>query len=1129
MFNAGVVAATLSGNFSPAGFVAFDSAMHKAKSSMDDAEKKHGRLGKAMAATGKVAALGLGGGILAAGLAIGKSVSLAADFEQQLSSLKSVTGANAAQMLLLKKAAMEAGAATKYSALDAAKAQTELAKGGLSVAQIAGGGLKAALALAAAGELDLSEAAGTTVNAMKLFEIAGSDSIHVADALASAANNTTADVHDFAMALTQGGGAAKAAGLSFDDTIVVLESMAAAGVKGSDAGTSLKTTLAQLANPTAKQTEMTKKLGLAFFDSTGSLKPLPAIAEMLQNKLAGLTRQQRLQAVQTLAGTDGFRTLLSLYEQGGEGIEKLAAKTGIAGSAAKVAAEKQDNLRGKIENLKGSLETAGISLGEGLLPGLTEGAEKATKAINDMAASGDLTRLGEDLGGLISGVAENLPQIIAGFKGVAAAAAGMFAPAKAGLVAFYQMAVKVIDVVQVMAEIYNTITPGKKFDIPIEGIKRFRNELQATVDIANGTKVQVGGKLVLKADAADAKAELRKIAEGDKLRPKVIEVLAKTDSAESKIKALIALGIPRKTAEVIVRDDAAKAALNRIDNLKVRGKVVAIAGRDISASAKIRAIVALGIPPKTARILAEAAQAIAAISGVRNNLASLPTSKTVRVDVFTTNTKLNKIVNLPASGSSGVSSKPPKGSGVRAAGRGAIGAETALVGEGRGGELVGNPVDGWAWVAQPTIVDLKPQDSVIPDDPQYAGRALGFMFAALGVPGYAKGKKATTKAKAPRDMPIPAAVRYGAVPEDALNEERDTARESYQKRKDRVHSLDVDIREQRKKVSQAKKGKAKESARAKLQDLESARHHYKDGDGGLKSLADMRTRWEDLRKQATVLHTYNREIERLNTLQENDRTRMGTAAKKGDEKGYNAAKKARSGLLGRLRDIYAKAVGLAKPGSSFAAELEGKLATVESDIADAAGESYAPPDLSPAEQAAQDAAERLRDTGMTDAEASYLRDLQAQQSLASLTTGLEDDKDAAGGIEAFLTGMLSAVQNDPARGGSASVRDIADQLKQARDNVASFSTAGTATNDNADLQAQLEQQRTRADTAERSQQISDRALSVFQGAGDIGSARIVINTLHPGDSRTLAAIADASVAGMSQQGSISSPRTYLGI
>jgi hypothetical protein len=251
---------------------------------------------------------------------------------------------------------------------------------------------------------------------------------------------------------------------------------------------------------------------------------------------------------------------------------------------------------------------------------------------------------------------------------------------------------------------------------------------------------------------------------------------------------------------------------------------------------------------------------------------------------------------------------------------------------------------------------------------------------------------------------------------------------------------------------------------------------------------------------------------------------MATAAKRGDSAAYNSARTSRTGLLGKLRDIYAKAVALAKPGSNFAAELQGKLAGVEAEITDLAADE---PALTPAQQAAADARDRLADTGMTDAERETLAGLQAQQALAALTAGTDDDKAAAGGIESFFTGILAAVQGDPARGGAAAVRDIAQQLAQARDNVASFTGGGV--NANADLQAQLDQAKEQARVAIREGEINRLGLATFQGAGDIGQAQIVIQTLHPGDPRTLAAIAEASNAGNSQQAAVTSPRTFLGI
>ncbi len=322
-------------------------------------------------------------GATAAAVGLGYAVKKAADFEEQLSSLESVTEANSRQMGRLRKQAMEAGAATKFSALDAAQAQTELAKGGLEVSQIMRGGLRSSLALAAAGEMNLADAAGTTANAIKLFGLRGKDSMKVADALATAANKTTADVSDFALALKMGGSVAKLAGLSFNDTVVTLEALAEAGIKGSDAGTSMKAFFLNLTRDAPKAKKAMKELGVEIFDSQGNLKSLPAISANLRKSFGDLTKEQFLNKAGTIAGSDAIRTLYSLYDAGPIKLRKLAEATSRQGSALDVAAKKQDNFKGKLENLQGSLETIAIGFGTKLLPELTSTAEKITDILGD--------------------------------------------------------------------------------------------------------------------------------------------------------------------------------------------------------------------------------------------------------------------------------------------------------------------------------------------------------------------------------------------------------------------------------------------------------------------------------------------------------------------------------------------------------------------------------------------------------------------------------------------------------------------------------------------------------------------------------------------------------------------------
>jgi TP901 family phage tail tape measure protein len=386
--------AALGADYDARAFNAYERDLRKAERATNDNVKSSGRLksafaglagGAAMGGVG-AAATGIGVAVAGVGVAMGKTVTLAADFQQQMDRLGAVAGATGKQMEQLERQAIKAGAGTKFSALEAAAAQTELVKGGLALDDVLSGGLNAALGLAAAGEMDLAMAGETAVYAMKLFNIEGRDAGHVADALATAANSTTADVSDFALALKQGGSAAKAAGYDLDQTVVALELLAENGIKGSDAGTSLKAMFAQLAAPTEEQAGLMEKLNVNFFDARGEIKSVADISAMLRDRMKGMTKEQELNTVKTLAGTDGMRAMLAMYGAGPKKIEALSKGLREQGTAAEVAAKKQDNLRGKWENLMGSLETLGIQVGTKLLPHLEKATEWTTKFVNEMSS-----------------------------------------------------------------------------------------------------------------------------------------------------------------------------------------------------------------------------------------------------------------------------------------------------------------------------------------------------------------------------------------------------------------------------------------------------------------------------------------------------------------------------------------------------------------------------------------------------------------------------------------------------------------------------------------------------------------------------------------------------------------------
>ena len=347
----------------------------------------------AQAAAASQAFSTLGRGVKMAGLAVAGGLALsaksAADFDSQMSNVRAVTGANTKQMQAFRKAALDTSRTTQgfgYTARDVASAQVELGKAGLSVAQITGGAMQASLTLAKAGHLQLGDAAGYTANAMKQFGMGGQQASQVADALATAANATTADVGDFGMALVQGGSAAKAAGISFNQTMTALTALASIGVKSSDAGTSLKTALIQLVKPTKQQAQAARDAGMAFIDQSGKMKDMVSISAMLRERTAGMTQTQRTALFATLAGTDGVRTLLSLYDAGPSRIAKFSAALGKQGTATEMAATMNDNAAGKFKQLIATLQAAGIEIGAAILPPLVLIASAFAKVVGAFTA-----------------------------------------------------------------------------------------------------------------------------------------------------------------------------------------------------------------------------------------------------------------------------------------------------------------------------------------------------------------------------------------------------------------------------------------------------------------------------------------------------------------------------------------------------------------------------------------------------------------------------------------------------------------------------------------------------------------------------------------------------------------------
>jgi len=330
----------------------------------------------------------VGGALLAAGFVA--AVSTTAKFEARLSAVQAVSNATAGEMDLLRDKALQLGADTAFSASESASAMEELVKAGLSVEDVLNGAADATVALAAAGGVELTTAAEIAANAMNVFALSAEDMPKIADLVAGAANASAIDVADFAMSLQQSGAVANLVGLDFEDLALAITAMGNAGIKGSDAGTSIKTFLMRLEPSTAKSTSMMERLGIIteetgnkFFDAAGNAKDMADISDVLATALAGQTREQKLATLNTLFGSDAIRAAAIIADEGAAGFDKLGTALGSI-SAAEIAEIRLDNLAGDIEKLSGSFETLLITSGSlftDVLRSLVQGATSLVDAL----------------------------------------------------------------------------------------------------------------------------------------------------------------------------------------------------------------------------------------------------------------------------------------------------------------------------------------------------------------------------------------------------------------------------------------------------------------------------------------------------------------------------------------------------------------------------------------------------------------------------------------------------------------------------------------------------------------------------------------------------------------------------
>lgn len=361
------------------------SGMEKARKATSEAADQATKLEKLRDASDRVGAGFLTFGA-AAVAAVGLVVKSAADFDAQMSKVQAATGASAAEMDKFRNQALTAGASFGYTAEQVTEAQIELGKAGVSTNDIMSG-LSGVLGLAASDNLELGTATQIAAVAMTQFGKSGSDITHIADLLAAGAGKALGGVDQLGQALNQSGQVANQFGLSIEDTVGTLSAFAGAGLLGSDAGTSFKTMLQSLANPAKQTKDLMADLGLNFYDANGQFVGITAAAQELQDKLGGLTDQQRQAALAQIFGSDAVRAASVLYKEGASGIQEWIDKVDDSGYAMEQAKLKSDNLNGDLKKLQSAFQSGLIEAGssaDGALRPLVQTLTNVLTAINGL-------------------------------------------------------------------------------------------------------------------------------------------------------------------------------------------------------------------------------------------------------------------------------------------------------------------------------------------------------------------------------------------------------------------------------------------------------------------------------------------------------------------------------------------------------------------------------------------------------------------------------------------------------------------------------------------------------------------------------------------------------------------------
>lgn len=311
-------------------------------------------------------------GIAGISFGIANGIKKYADFEKEMSNVKAISGATADEFLQLKKKAIDMGAATKYTATESAEAFRYMGMAGWKTSEMIGG-IEGIMNLASASGEDLATTSDIVTDSLSAFGLQAKDSAMFADVLASAATNSNTNVALMGQTFKYAAPVAGALGFSIQDTALAVGLMANQGIKGSEAGTALRSMMTRMVKPTKESGEAMQILGLNILDANGKMKPFRDIIKDIKEGMSKLTPESKAAVAGMLAGQEAMSGLLALVNSPDADFNKLAeAIDNSNGKAKEMAAIQLDNLTGDLTLLSSAWDGFVIKVMDGKIGGFRD-------------------------------------------------------------------------------------------------------------------------------------------------------------------------------------------------------------------------------------------------------------------------------------------------------------------------------------------------------------------------------------------------------------------------------------------------------------------------------------------------------------------------------------------------------------------------------------------------------------------------------------------------------------------------------------------------------------------------------------------------------------------------------------